>query len=75
MFAEVLRELRPDVLVLRSFEVDENRSAFGGTLFETAGARDSFATRYREAVRLSAPYPEIWGENSYLTAYTRVGGF
>jgi hypothetical protein len=73
-FEGVLLRLRPDYLVLRSFEVDTNHHYHGGRLFETEGQRMTFARLYEEAARFSAPYPEIWGRLSYLTVYRRKAG-
>jgi hypothetical protein len=70
----VLLRLRPDYLVLRSFEVDTNHHYHGGRLFETEAQRMTFARLYEEAARFSAPYPEIWGRLSYLTVYRRKAG-
>jgi hypothetical protein len=70
--ARVLQELRPDFLVLRSFEVESNRYAHGGRVFEVAAQRDSFMTHYREAGRFEAPYPQMWGENARLTVWARA---
>jgi hypothetical protein len=72
-FYKVLRDLRPDDLVLRSFEVDENRHYHGGKLFETDEQVAYFAGHYQEAIRFQAPLTEIWGETSYLTIYRRLG--
>jgi len=71
-FDGVLRTLRPDAVVLRTFEVERNRHAHGGPLFETAAQRDSFFAHYAEAARFVAPYPRIWGENAALTIWFRT---
>ena len=70
--ARVLQELRPDFLVLRSFEVESNRYAHGGRMFEVAAHRDSFMSHYHEAGRFEAPYPQMWGENARLTVWARM---
>lgn len=68
-FHMVLSELQPDCIVLRSFEVDENRHFHGGLLFETGEQRAYFVDHYEECVRFSAPYPELWGDRAFLTIY------
>ena len=73
-FENVLLTLRPDYLVLRSFEVDTNRHYHGGVLFETEGQRMTFGRLYQEVRRFSAPHPEVWGPLSHLTVYARKPG-
>jgi len=73
-FAAVLAEQRPDYLVLRSFEVDENRSFHGGPLFADAQARALFDARYRELRRFELAHPNRWGALGRITVYERVGG-
>jgi hypothetical protein len=70
-FGGVLVRLRPDYLVLRSFEVDTNEHYHGGPLFETEEQRLTFERLYEEAARFAAPYPEIWGRLGHLTVYRR----
>jgi hypothetical protein len=71
-FSLVLRELRPDYLVLRSFEADRNESFFGGPLNATDAERAEFA-RYHEVARFSAPAADAaqWGELGDLTIFRR----
>jgi len=71
-FFRVLKDLRPDCLVLRSFEVDANRHYHGGPLFANDEQIAYFAGHYQEAERFVAPLPEVWGETSYLTIYRRL---
>ena len=71
-FYRVLQTLQPDYLVLRSFEVDQNRHFHGGPLFATAEQRAHFTTHYREVRRFTAPYPALWGDQGGLTIYERV---
>lgn len=71
-FFQIVATLAPDYLVLRSFEVDENRHFHGGPLFETEEQRAYFVGTYRECRRFAAPYPARWGEMSFLTVYGRV---
>jgi len=71
-FHRILLELRPDYLVLRSFEVDRNAHYHGGRLFETNEQIAWFAGHYEEAQRFAAPLPQVWGPTSYLTVYRRI---
>lgn len=71
VFRRILRELEPDYLVLRSFEVDENRHFNGGPLFATAGDAAWFHARYREARRFAAPHAEMAPLIWHLTVYQR----
>jgi hypothetical protein len=72
VFRRILTELKPDYLVLRSFEVDKNRHFHGGRLFVTAGDRDRFFRNYREIARFVAPHPKLWQLVARLTVYERV---
>lgn len=71
IFEWIRRDLKPHYIVLRSFEVDENRHFNGGPLFLTPQARAEFFRTYAEAERLSAPYPEARPLVSHLTIYRR----
>lgn len=70
-FHRVLRELRPDYLVLRSFEVDNNAHFHGGPMFESTGQTEYFEGHYQEIRRFEAPLPELWGEKCCLTVFRR----
>lgn len=72
-FFKIVRDLRPDYMVLRSYEVDRNICFRGGRLFDTEEQRRYFMSHYREAKRFSAPLPMLWGPLSYLTVYARGG--
>jgi len=72
IFNRITTELKPDYLVLRSFEVDENRHFNGGKLFETPADRDLFFRHYREAARFTAPHPEMAPLLTHLTVYERT---
>src|SRR4029450_3610282 len=63
-FHAVLQEMKPDYLVLRSFEVDENRHFHGGPLFSTNVQRDYFHEHYEEVDRFQAPDP-LWGVDGF----------
>ncbi len=69
----VLSELRPDYLILRAFEVDENRCSYGGKLFSTDAERAEFHGAYQERVRFAAPYPEAWEEGVEIVIFERRG--
>ena len=70
-FHRILQEMEPDYLVLRSFEVDENRHYHGGRLFATSDQRAYFETHYEEVRRFRAPYPAVWGGQGALTIFRR----
>lgn len=72
IFDWVLRDFKPDYIVLRSFEVDTNRHFNGGPLFLTPEKEKQFHATYREAVRFEAPYPESAPLVRHLTIYQRV---
>ena len=71
LFNRIVTELHPDYIVLRSFEVDENRHFNGGALFDTDAHRAAFFDRYREAARFVAPHPELAPLITHLTVYQR----
>jgi hypothetical protein len=73
VFRRIRTELSPDAIVLRSFEVDENRHFNGGKLFETEADREAFFARYREARRFAAPHPELAPLVMHLTVYEQRG--
>jgi hypothetical protein len=73
VFYKMISILKPDYIVLRQFEINENRHCHGGKLFETWDQRVYFFAHYRELKRFSAPYTEVWDEFSYLTIYGRSG--
>jgi hypothetical protein len=70
-FGRILARFKPDYVVLRCFEVEENRHFYGGRLFESAAERDSFVGLYGEAARFGVPYPEVWSGVSCLTILER----
>jgi hypothetical protein len=70
-FAAVLERHRPDLIVLRSFEVQQNRHLHGGALFETETAQSEFLRLYAPALRTRAPHPELWGRNASITIWRR----
>jgi len=72
LFKRIITELKPDYIVLRSFEVDQNRHFNGGKLFETPQDRDLFFRHYREARRFTAPHPELAPLVTHLTVYQRT---
>lgn len=70
-FGRVLDEFKPDYVVLRSFEVAENRHYHGGALFETAAEARSFADTYQAVATFTAPNPAIWHASSSVTIHAR----
>ena len=68
-FFKVLSTLKPDYIVLRSFEIDKNKYFHGGKTFNSKKQYDYFKNNYKECIRFTAPYPAIWAELSYLTIY------
>ena len=54
-FHRVLKRTRPDYIVLRSFEVDQNRAFHGGRLFQTRAQRSYFDETYVELQRFQVP--------------------
>lgn len=72
-FAKILERLRPDYLVLRSGEADENRHFHGGPLFEDERGIAAFVRTYEEARRFEAPLPELWGPTARITIFRRRG--
>ena len=73
-FDRVLRDLKPDYLVLRSFEVDQNMHYHGGRLFESPEHWAYFWDHYDEEDRFEAPLPAVWGRTAYLTIFRRLPG-
>lgn len=70
-FYSLLTIVKPDYVVLRSFEVDRNVHFHGGPLFATQQHKDYFMNNYREAKRFSAPYVRLFGPRAFLTVYAR----
>jgi len=71
-FARVLNTYQPDVVVLRTFEVDSNRHRNGGPLFETTQARADFLSSYARALQVEAPHRDIWQGNASITVWRRT---
>ena len=72
-FRAVVRDLAPDVIVLRSFEVDANRAWHGGPLFESRVEASDFAARYRERKRFAPSEAAYWGPAGSLTVFEATG--
>jgi len=66
-FHRVLKRTRPDYIVLRSFEVDQNRAFHGGRLFQTREQLSYFQKTYLEVKRFRAP--GFGGPLSFLTVF------
>lgn len=69
VYRRVFADMRPGYIVLRSFEVDENRHRDGGPFFENAAAESAFRRSYVEVARRTAPHPRLWGGGASLTIY------
>lgn len=72
-FHKILSELEPKYLVLRSFEVRENRHFHGGPLFASPAEEAYFLKNYAAVKECVAPMPSAadLGENAELTIYRR----
>jgi hypothetical protein len=68
-FHRVLTRARPDYIVLRSFEVDQNRAFHGGRLFQTREQHSYFEETYLEVKRFRAP--GFGGPLSFLTVFAK----
>jgi hypothetical protein len=68
-FHRVLKRTKPDYIVLRSFEVDENRAFHGGPLFRTREQQRYFDETYVELRRFRAP--GFGGPLSFLTVFVK----
>lgn len=71
IFDWILRDFEPDYIVLRSFEVDENKHFNGGPLFLTSEKEQQFHQRYQEARRFRAPYWKSAPLVRHLTVYEK----
>jgi hypothetical protein len=72
VFKRITTELKPDYIVLRSFEVEDNHHFKGGKLFETPEDQDLFFRQYGEARTFTAPHPELAPLLTRLTLYERL---
>lgn len=72
-FDSVLRELEPDYVLLRSFEIDDGQSFFGGRLFEDGDSERRFFESYAEVQRFESQGANTWGPLGTLTLYQRRG--
>jgi hypothetical protein len=71
VFKRITTELKPDYIILRSFEVDQNHHFNGGKLFLTEADRKAFFRDYHELRRFLAPHPALAPEVTHLTVYGR----
>jgi hypothetical protein len=69
----VLDTYHPDFLVLRAYEFETNGHHHGGPLFETPEARDRFVGQYRQVFSLTAPHPQLWGDNARISDRVSAG--
>ena len=71
VFEDVRRFLKPDYIVLRSFEVDTNHHFNGGLMFLTEAKEREFRATYREIRRFDAPGSPPSDLLCHLTLYGR----
>ena len=71
MFHAIVHELQPDYLVLRSYEVEQNKHMHGGKLFDNEKSLADFNARYERAIELQAPNLKAWGKNAKLSIYAK----
>jgi len=72
-FHRVLKEIEPKFVVLRSFEVRDNRHFHGGMLFDSREQEQYFRTHYGVVHEMTAPKPDadFWKDMAGLTVYQR----
>jgi hypothetical protein len=70
-FATICEKLRPDYIVLRSYEFEENIHFHGGKLFDGEEQRKEFDAKYRKVKEFVAPLPAGWGKLSRVTVFQR----
>jgi len=68
-FEAMLRQLAPDAVVLRHYEVSRDRHMHGGRMFASPAGRRAFDASYQEAARFSAPFPSRMGRNHTVVIY------
>jgi hypothetical protein len=71
-FAEICSQLKPDYIILRSYEYQENEHFHGGRLFLNDQQKAQFDQNYSPVREFIAPIPEVWGRLSRLTVFERT---
>ena len=71
VMGRILRELKPDYLVLRAVEVDDNQHLHGGPLFPETEDRAYFEQYYTLEESFEARHKSFWGKNAVLNVYKR----
>jgi hypothetical protein len=71
-FAEICHTLKPDYLILRSYEYEDNQHFHGGKLFDTEQQKQEFDQTYQSIREFVAPLPEVWRNLSRLTIFERI---
>lgn len=71
LFAEICTRLKPDYIVLRSYEYEENRHFHGGNLFDDDQQKEQFDQAYRPVKEFIAPVPEVWRKLSRVMVFQR----
>ena len=67
----ILHDLKPDYLVLRAVEVEENQHFHGGPLFPEAPDKVYFEQYYTLEESFEARHKSFWGKNAVLNIYKR----
>ncbi len=70
-FFMMMTQMKPDYIVLRTYELQYNRHFHGGPLFATQKEADWMMTHYREVKRFTAPHVDLWTKNSYVSILKR----
>jgi hypothetical protein len=71
VFRKVASQLHPDYIVLRSYEIPENRYFLGGPLFDTKEQEEAFFASYQEIRRFEQLPCGEWRANSCRVLYGR----
>ncbi|MEC8381214.1 MAG: hypothetical protein VXZ96_12875 [Myxococcota bacterium] len=71
VFQRILREIQPDYLVLRAFEIENNQHLHGGALFPNSEDQAYFEHYYRLEKSFEAKHKSFWGKNAVLNVYKR----
>ena len=71
VFGRMIKELKPEYIVLRGFEVSNNEHFHGGPLFVLDGDRQYFEHHYKTAKVFLARHQEFWGDQSKVILYER----
>lgn len=70
-FRRIRLDLRPDAVVLRSYEVEQDQHFHGGPLFVDAADRAAFLATFEPAVEIVAPHEAAAGRLGRVTVWVR----